>query len=371
MEQKEVDNLSSLYGGYWAHQVDDFCYMTNPYFPSERLLEAMQANLRVLIKSYPSTNWYLSSVLARNLNLTHKEVVVANGASELINFIIARFVKNLAVPVPTFDEFTNRAKVQGKQVSPFSIARRFTLDIDEFISHVRTTNSNSALLIRPNNPTGGYVSKEELVHFLNTMTDLDLILVDESFMDFVDAEVDPSAIDLIYQYPNLMIIKSLSKNYGIPGLRLGYAAAGSSAWIEALRSDLPIWNINSLAQFFFEEMGDYLSEYENSCHRVRASTDRLLRGLEEVSYLYPYPTQGNFILCWVLYGFTAQELTGRLFEHARILINDCGSKDGLDDRFIRFASRTDEDNDRLLKALQDLSPSVDGRLTAKVGEVIS
>ena len=356
MEHEDVRFLSSLYGGYWNYEIHDFCYMTNHYFPPDRLLEDIRARLVELIKSYPSTNWYLSSRLAEPMGLSQRELVVANGASELISVITQRFIQNLAIPVPSFDEFVNRARIQGKVVSPFPMTTRFKLDIDEFIQHVRSTSANSALLIRPNNPTGNYVSKAELTHFLNSMRTLDLVLVDESFIEFVEAESSPSASDLMFEYPNLMILKSLSKNYGIPGLRLGYAAAGNADRIASLRSDLPIWNINSLAQFFLEEIGAYHEEFEDSCRRVRAATRRLREGLEEVPYLYPYPTQGNFVLCWVLYGFTAQELTDTLFERSQTLVNSCGSKYGLDDDFVRIACRTEEENDWLVEILKEMAP---------------
>ena len=356
MEQRDVRFLSSLYGGYWNYEIQDFCYMTNHYFPPEGLLEDVRGRLVDLVKAYPSTNWYVSSVLAEPMGLSHRELVVGNGASELISAITQRFVQHLAVPVPSFDEFINRARIQGKVVSPFPMTARFELDIDGFIQHVRSAGADSALLIRPNNPSGNYVSKAELTHFLNSMRSLDLILVDESFIEFVDAESSPSALDLMFEYPNLMILKSLSKNYGVPGLRLGYAAAGNTDRIASLRSDLPIWNINSLAQFFSEELGTYHEEFADSCRRVRAASQRLYKGLGEVPYLYPYPTQGNFVLCWVLYGFTAQELTDALFERSRILINNCGSKYGLDDHFVRIACRTEEENDWLVEVLKEMAP---------------
>ncbi len=354
MDNDDIHLLSSLYGGYWNRHVQDFCYMTNRYFPPERLMESMRARLPELVTAYPSTNWYLSSLLAEPMGLTSQELVVANGASELISAITQRFVQNLAVPVPSFDEFINRARLQGKTASLFPMARPFELDIDEFIRHVKLARANSAILIRPNNPTGNYVTKAELVHFMNSMPSLDLVLVDESFIEFVDAEPDPSAMDLMFEYPNLMILKSLSKNYGIPGLRLGYAAAGNPDRIAFLRKDLPIWNINSIAQLFLEELGTYQEEFAYSCRRVREATERLYAGLEAIPYLHPYSTQANFILCQILYGFTSDELTARLFERSRALVNNCGSKHGLDDHFIRIACRTEQENDRLLDTLGEL-----------------
>ena len=125
--------------------------------------------------------------------------------------------------------------------------------------------------------------------------------------------------------------------------------------LAALRDDLPIWSVNSFAQFFLEEMDAYQWEYTESCRRVRKATRNLVSGLQEVPFLYPYPTQGNFVLCSVLNGFTGQELTDRLFEDSRMLVNNCGWKDGLEGDFIRIACRTEEDNDRLIEALKRLT----------------
>lgn len=355
MQTKELSRLSSLYGGYWNQNVLDFCYMTNRYFPPRRMIEDMQARLPELIGNYPSTNWYLSSLMADQVSLTQNELVVGNGASELINAVVSRYVHRLAIPMPTFDEFVHRAKILGREVFPFTPSHRFNLEIDAFIDHVRNTDSDSAFLIRPNNPTGSYLSKSDLVYFLDRMKSLNLVLVDESFLDFVDAEADPSALDLIREYPNLLVLKSLSKNCGIPGIRLGYAATGNAERVTDLRNDLPIWSINSFAQYFLEEMGYYRLEYAESCRQVREATSSLVRGLEQVPYLYPFPTQGNFILCQILYGFTGEELTTRLFEDSRVLVNNCGSKDGLEGNFIRIACRTEEDNDNLVEIFKRLA----------------
>ncbi len=350
----EVKYVSSLYGGFWDLDVKDFCYMTNPYFPPEEFLADLGARLQVLIKGYPSTNWHISSLLAKFLGLTQQELIVANGASELISTITGRFVQNLAVPVPTFNEYINRAEVQGKRVSPFVTSGDFELDPEAFIQHVQSTRANSALLIQPNNPTGTFISKENMRYLLESLRSLDLILVDESFIEFVNAEPNPSVVDLIFEYPNLIILKSLSKNYGIPGLRLGYAASGNQERIADLRQDLPIWNINSLAQFFLEKMPDYQEQFYRSCELLKSATQQMYSGLQDISYLKPYPTQGNFVLCRILHGFNASELTAHLFNRHRILVNNCGGKEGLDDSFLRLACRTEEENAELLEALRDL-----------------
>jgi len=355
MQSEELNRLSSLYGGYWNQNVIDFCYMTNRYFPPDRMIQDMQARLPELIGNYPSTNWFLSSLMAEQVGLTENELVVANGASELINAIVARYVNRLAVPVPTFEEFVNRAKILGRDVCTFKSSHRFDLDINDFIDYVTVTGSDSALLIRPNNPTGSYLSKNDLVYFLDRMKSLNLVLVDESFLDFVDAEADPSALNLIDEYPNLLVLKSLSKNCGIPGIRIGYAATGNKQRVIDLRDDVPIWSVNSFAQYFLEEMADYRDEYTESCRKVRDATRNLGRGLATIPYLHPFPTQANFILCQISYGFTGEELASLLFEDSRVLVNNCGPKDGLEGEFIRIACRTEEDNERLIEAFMRLT----------------
>ena len=358
MNQQDVRYVSSLYGGFWSFDVKDFCYMTNPYFPPEEFIESMGSRLRELVKSYPSTNWYLSSLAAEPLGITHEELVIANGASELISAITDRFVEHLAVPIPTFDEFVNRAVDQGKRVSPYQLEGDFELDVDGFIQHVHDSRANTALLINPNNPTGTVISQESIWHILESLRHLDLVIFDESFIDLVSYDPPPSAMSRLLDFPNLIILKSLSKTYGIPGLRLGYAASGNKEWIAELRSDLPIWGINSLAQYFLENIEDYRQEFADSCAEVRRASQLLSSGLQGVPYLRPYPSQGNFVLSRLLYGFTATELTTRLFEEFRVLINDCSRKKGLDGRFVRMASRTVEENAQLVQALQALDATI-------------
>lgn len=354
MEKHDIGYISSLYGGFWNFDIKDFRYMTNPYFPPREFIQALGSRLTELVKSYPSTNWYLSNLAATPLGITHQELVIANGASELISVITDRFVKNLAVPVPTFDEFINRARIQGKQVSPYVLESDFKLDIEAFISHVRDTKANSALLINPNNPTGIVIAQESIWQLLESFRDLDLVIIDESFLDFVPHDPLPSAMSRILDFPNLIILKSLSKTYGIPGLRLGYAVSGNVDMIADLRSHLPVWGINALAQYFLETVGGYQKQFDDSCADVQRASQILFSGLQGIHYLEPYPSQANFVLSRLLYGFTASELTTRLFEECGILINDCSNKTGLDGRFVRMASRTSDENYQLIQALKSL-----------------
>ena len=348
----DVRAVSSLYGGFWNFEVQDFCYMTNRYFPPQEFFESLSSSIQTLVKSYPSTNRHLSSLVAEPLGMTHEELVVGNGASELISVISGLRVEHLAIPVPTFGEYPNRAEIQGKQVSAYAMGEDFSLDVEGFIAHVRGAGANSVVIVRPNNPAGTLVSEEEVVRMLRAFGDLDMVLVDESFLYFAGPNyLDLSVAGLIHEFPNLVIVNSMSKAYGVPGLRLGYAASGDRQLITRLRAELPIWNINSLAQFFLENMGWYGSQFADSCTQVRSATQALYRGLQSVPFLEPYPSRGNYILCRTSSDLTGSGITARLYDEFGVLVNDCSGKRGLDSRFFRIASRTTEENEELVRIL--------------------
>ena len=358
MNQPDVGYVSSLYGGFWNFDTKDFCYMTNPYFPPQEFIDSLGSRLRQLVKSYPSTNWYISSLAAKPLGLTHEELVVANGASELISALTDQFVEHLSVPVPTFDEFVNRAASQGKRVSPYQLTGDFELDAEDFVRHTLSVRANAALLINPNNPTGTLLTHDTLWYLLESLRGLDLVLVDESFIEFSSRLPTPSVMGRLSDFPNVVVLKSLSKNYGVPGLRLGYAASANKEMVATLRRSIPIWSINSLAQYFLEEVDNYQDEYVESCANVREAAHILYSGLEALHYLRPYPSQGNFVLCKLEDGLTGSELTERLFKECNILINDCSRKKGLGNEFVRFASRTVEENAQLIQTMQELGSTI-------------
>jgi len=350
------DQVSSLYGGFWNFDVSDFCYMTNRYFPPEQLFSQLQAKARQLITSYPSSNLHISSLVSKLLGVSPSSVVVANGASELISAITGTLFSSVAIPTPTFEEFTNRAKLQGKQVFPFQLSGDFRLDIEKFKDHVRTTGARDVVIVNPNNPTGNLLEKPAVQELLHSLSDIDIVVLDESFLDFAASPEESSLIDEIGHYPNLIVLKSMSKNYGIPGLRLGYALSSNQTFVEKIRAHLPIWNINSFAQYFLELMVDYMGIYRESCIRVRDATQDLYEDLSHIPGLYPYPTEGNFILCRIETPITSSALSDRLFNDHKILINDRGGKSGLGHNFFRVAARTHAENAYLVSSLTGIIP---------------
>jgi len=354
--EPEMRAVSSLYGGFWNFDIQDFCYMTNRYFPPQEFLDSLSANLARLLGSYPSTNRHLSSLTAEPLGLSQNELVVGNGASELISAITSLRVKHLAIPIPTFDEYRNRAQTQGKQVTSYPMGLDFTLDADGFIAHAHESGANAVVLVQPNNPAGTLVARDDVVRMLRAFDDLDMVLIDESFLYFAGPNYRKlSVADLIHEFPNLVIVNSMSKAYGVPGLRLGYAVSGDKQFIARLRAEVPIWSINSLAQFFLENMGEYESQFAESCAQVSAATQTFYLGLQSVPWMEPYPTHGNYILCRTSPGLTGTGVTERLFDEFGVLVNDCSGKGGLDSRFFRIASRTTAENEELVRTLLSMA----------------
>jgi histidinol-phosphate/aromatic aminotransferase/cobyric acid decarboxylase-like protein len=352
----DVKAVSSMYGGFWNFDIQDFCYMTNRYFPPEAFVQSLSQNLGTLIGAYPSTNRHLSSLVAQPLGLGSDELVVGNGASEFISALTTLRVEHLAIPIPAFDEYINRAKTQGKRVSPYTMGPDFDLDVDGFIAHVNECKANAVVIVQPNNPAGTLVAKADVVRMLHAFAGLDMVLVDESFLYFAGPNyAELSVSGLIHEFPNLVIVNSMSKAYGIPGLRLGYAASGNPQFIARLRAELPIWSINSFAQFFLENMSEYEARFNESCVQVREATQSLYRGLQSVPFVEPYPSHGNYVLCRTSPEHTGAEITARLFDEFHVLVNDCSGKNGLDSRFFRIASRTTEENESLVGILQKLA----------------
>ena len=188
---------------------------------------------------------------------------------------------------------------------------------------------------------------------LEKLANLDVVLVDESFIEFATTEGNASILESIRAYENTIVLRSLSKVYGVPGLRIGCAISENVERMDTLRRQLPIWNINSFAQCFLELLEDYQVEFEESCVKMVRATQKLYMELSKLDCLHPYPTQANFVLCQLRNGATSSELATFLFENFGILICDCSTKAGLDSRFVRIASRADEENRELIAAMRD------------------
>ncbi len=275
----------------------DFCIPCNPYFPTPAMFQDMAARLRDIITYYPSSADTITAELCELLRLPPSCVAMGNGSTELITWIDHLLVReSLAVPVPTFGRWTDQPMETGKRVDMFPLqeAGGFALDLAQYAEFIRKRGTRVAVICNPNNPDGGFLHKHALVQFMDAMADLDLVVVDESFLEFADAEADPSVVQEAVLRPNVVVLRSLGKNFGLHGIRFGYLVA-NPALAGRIRSMLPKWNLNSLAEHVVFMLKEHGAEYQQSLQQVRRDRLEMASHLSALPGLTVYPSQGNFL----------------------------------------------------------------------------
>jgi len=348
--------IGKLHGGYWRHKFLDFSYLYNQYFPNEQFYSKLAGSLSALIGNYPSGHSKLCKLLSRFYKedaFKEENMIIGNGASELIRIINKVITKKITIPIPTFNEYENR--LSKNKINYFTLPEsdKFNLVKENFVKSVKKSKTNVALIINPNNPTGGIIGKDDLIWIIEKLKGT-TVLVDESFIDFSGNRDKFSVQSLINKYPSLILIRSLSKEFGIPGLRIGYMVTSNKKIKDKMLEYMPIWNINSIAEYFIENFVKYESSYHESIRRVIKDRKEFYDGLTKISYLKPLPSYANFILCKVLKR-SAPGLTKELFNGFNILIKDCANKKPIErNNYVRIAVRTKEDNKKLIAALKKL-----------------
>ncbi len=347
------------YGGYWRFpSMLDFCYLVNPYFPSGRMVDEMKANFETLLREYPSGMEVNSMLGAKYFGIRQEYVCVGNGAAELIKSLMERFTGKLGVVYPTFEEYPNRT--EADRLVPFVPDHPdFAYSAADLKSFFGSRRIEALLLINPDNPSGNFIPKDEVLELAAWCSARGTrLVVDESFVDFSEDYASNSLLcdDILEAYPDLVVMKSISKSYGVPGLRLGIAASADEGLIAWMKKDVSIWNINSFAEFYMQIFGKYEADYKRACEKFLAERARFFSDLETVPFLRVIPSQANYFLCEVRGGFTAHELTRLLLDRYHILIKDCTSKKGFPEerQYIRIAIRNRADNERLIEALNGI-----------------
>ena len=357
-EGRRKDELyHGRYGGYWRFPaLRDFCYLVNPYFPPQRMRDELRSSFDVLLTEYPSGMRVNSLVMAKNFGLSQDYVVVGNGAAELIKALMEGMEGSVGICYPTFEEYPNRYRHTIVPFVPGNADFRYTAQdlMDFYGSHPIDT----LLLVNPDNPSGNLIPLSGLRALLEWTARRGVrLVVDESFVDFSDAGEANSLLanSLLEQNPHLTVIKSISKSYGVPGLRLGLAASADEELVARLRHAVSIWNVNSFAEFYMQIYSKYDSAYKQACRRFREERELFREELQSVSYLRVIPSQANYFLCEVTSRFTSQQLCSVLLERYNLLVKDCGTKAAFGGRnYIRLAVRDRQDNHYLTTILRSL-----------------
>jgi histidinol-phosphate/aromatic aminotransferase/cobyric acid decarboxylase-like protein len=314
-------------------------------------------NLEGVLKFYPSDNATIANRLAKVLQLNPSTIAMANGSTELITWMDHLWTtSSIAVPIPTFGRWTDQPMETGKRVDMFLLqeSEGFALDIDEYIRFIRARGSRVAVLCNPNNPDGGYVPRREVLRFMDELSDLDLVVVDESFIDFVEIEPGASVAREATIRPNVVVLKSLGKNFGLHGIRFGYLVA-NPALARKMAQTLPNWNLNSLAEAVVFMLANHVQAYEDSLSRLAMDRYRMTMELSRLPELHVFPSQANFLLVKLENGANGTDLRDHLLAEHQVFVRECGNKLGMTSQFLRLVVRPEPDVQRLVGGLRQFS----------------
>lgn len=353
--EKDVDrykHLMARYGGYWRFpHLLDYCYLVNPYFPTKRMIEEMEASFEILMRQYPSGMAVNSLLAAKCFGVRQEHIVIGNGAAELIKELLGEIEGKIGIIRPTFEEYPNRCKTD---IVEYDCGQNdFTYSAEQLIEYFSNDPVKTLVLINPDNPTGQGMRREELQNLIDWSRKKQIKLVlDESFADFAEElGISLMSEEILNKNPQLFVVKSISKSYGVPGLRIGVLASGNEKLISRLKNKVSIWNMNSQAEFFMQILDKYKSDYAKSLIQIKEERKWFYQELCKIKELKVYPSQANYFMCELLGGKSSEELAGALLRD-NILIKDLTGKIGNGKQYIRIAVRNREDNSVLLDALQ-------------------
>lgn len=344
------------FGGYWRFPgLKDFCYLVNPYFPPQKMLDHLKYFFDTLLRDYPSGMDNQILAAARMFNIDENYILVGNGAAELIN-VLGRVIEGkVGISIPVFNEYLRcfpncEFSSINTQEDDFSLNKKQLIELSK--------SCDALFIINPDNPSGSFLHQKDIMEILDACKQNNTVcVVDESFIDFADRDKRYTLLtyDILENYPELIVIKSISKSYGVPGLRLGVMASSDNDMLRKLRSLLPIWNINSFAEYFLQIFGYYENGYKKSCDLIALRRKELMEKLRDISYLKVYDSQANYLLCEVRATFTSKELANYLLKKYKLLIKNLSGKAGFSGKnYIRIAVKDEIENDLLYKALLDI-----------------
>ena len=356
-DEQLMQKFYSRYGGFWRFpKMLDFCYLVNPFFPSQRMLDEMKASFQTLLTEYPSGMKVNALLASKCWGVSEKYIVPGNGAAELIKFLMDNLNGKLGVIRPSFEEYPNR--YQGEVVTFIPQNSDFRYTGQDIIDYYADKGIANLLLINPDNPSGNFIPKDDILKVadwckLNQVR----FIVDESFVDFSEDYEICSMLDdtILESYPNMIVVKSISKSYGVPGLRLGIMASADEMLIKEAKKYVSIWNINSFAEFFMQIFTKYSKDYHKACGSFQAERADFLSKLCEIPFIHVMPTQANFVLCEVKEPYSSMEIVKRMLREHNILLSACSAKKGLQGgKYLRIAIRGHQDNVRLIEAFKQL-----------------
>ena len=337
-------------------KVVDFCYLSNKFFPTPEIIVQLAEDFESIVRNYPSMQPEQRRLVGALTGFAPEQIVVGNGASELIHLVTARLGQRWLMPFPSYMEYENVIRDFDKQIHCFQLqeSENFRVNLDRLLSEVSHRRIDALVLPNPNSPTGQKISPEDLLAILTKAPQLNTVVVDESFIEFtsVQRENIPTLRPFLDRFPQLIIMRSLGKDFGVCGLRLGLMATASQDCLNEIQRFLPIWNISPLAEKFLRICIDHRDDYEKARLACIHETQSLARKLSAIGSLKVFETFSNFILFKIQDDrHTSVELRDYLLQRFGLYVRDCSRKLGLSDKFIRVGTNLPEENQRLVNGI--------------------
>ena len=358
-EEKDIiRKYYGRYGGFWRFpKMLDFCYLVNPYFRNSRIIAEMEANFRTLIGEYPSGMKVNTLLASKCWGVKEDYIIPGNGAAELIKALMENLEGTLGVIRPTFEEYPNRRDKESL-ITFIPKNKDYRYSANDLIEFYGAHHVNSLVLVNPDNPSGNFIPKKDLLLLAEWCENQHTrLIVDESFVDFSKDWENNTLLhnNILETYPHMVVMKSISKSYGVPGIRLGIMCSADTSIISKMKKSVSIWNINSFAEYFMQIYTKYEKDYKRACEKFIMERDCFEAQLRQIRFLRVMPSQANYFLCEVLNPYTAREIVLRTLKEHNILTRDCSDKTGFDGKqYMRIAVRSHEDNIRLIQAFKSL-----------------
>ena len=358
-EEKDILNkYYGRFGGYWRFpKMLDYCYLVNPYFSRSKIIDEMQANFRTLISEYPSGMKVNTLLASKCWGVKEDYIVPGNGAAELIKALMEILPGTLGVTRPTFEEYPNRRDKESL-VTFVPQNNEYRYSAQDLMDYFDKNPADNILLINPDNPSGNFIPTNDILVLADWCEKKNIrMIVDESFVDFSEGWENNTLLEnrILETYPHMLVMKSISKSYGVPGIRLGILCSADTEIISQIKKKVSIWNINSFCEFFMQIYTKYEKDYKRACDKFIEERNDFESKLREISFLRVIPSQANYFLVEVLPPFTANGLVLKMLKEFNILMRDCSGKGGFDGKqYMRIAVRDHKDNAKLIESLKQL-----------------
>ena len=356
-DQDVLRKYYGRYGGFWRFpQMLDYCYLVNPYFPSKRMKDELRSNFDTLLTEYPSGMKVNTLIASKCFGVSEPYIVPGNGAAELIKVLMETTEGKTGFIRPTFEEYPNRYD-KDSQVTFVPQNENYRYTADDLMTFFADKDIQTLMLINPDNPSGNFIPKTDVLRLAQWCEEKGIrLVVDESFVDFSESFLENSLLSdaILEAYPRMAVMKSISKSFGVPGLRLGILASADKDLIARMKKEVSIWNLNSFAEFFMQIYNKHEKDYLKACKKFVVERADFEQQLRTIPFLRVMPSQANYFLCEVLPPYTATEIVIYMLRKHSILTRDCSKKPGLDSnkQYMRIAVRNHEDNTRLVNALK-------------------